>query len=184
MQQDTGPYAPGALELVRRFVNTLDLETGTDHLADARSWQAWSAEHDCAGRVTTADLTRLRELREVLREALAANHDRQPLPPAAQKALAEAMQWSGARTLLTGDGLRLEPAGTGPRRLVGAVVGAVATAVADGSWSRLKVCRADTCHWAFYDHSRSRTGQWCSMGVCGNRTKQARLRERRGGATA
>ncbi|WP_245775276.1 CGNR zinc finger domain-containing protein [Nonomuraea wenchangensis] len=34
----------------------------------------------------------------------------------------------------------------------------------------------DRCQWAFYDHSRSRTGRWCSMRVCGNRVEQARRR--------
>ena len=43
--------------------------------------------------------------------------------------------------------------------------------VADGTWSRLKACREDDCHWAFYDRSRNRSGQWCVMAVCGNRNK-------------
>ncbi|MER7367820.1 CGNR zinc finger domain-containing protein [Nonomuraea wenchangensis] len=34
----------------------------------------------------------------------------------------------------------------------------------------------DRCQWAFYDHSRSRTGRWCSMRVCGHRVEQARWR--------
>ncbi|MBW3563024.1 MAG: CGNR zinc finger domain-containing protein, partial [Actinobacteria bacterium] len=45
---------------------------------------------------------------------------------------------------------------------------------------RLKVCRSDTCRWAFYDSSRNRSGKWCDMAVCGNRTKVANYRERHG----
>jgi predicted RNA-binding Zn ribbon-like protein len=54
------------------------------------------------------------------------------------------------------------------------------TAMADGSWYRLKSCRKDSCRWAFYDRSRNRSRSWCSMSVCGNRMKATRFRERRG----
>jgi predicted RNA-binding Zn ribbon-like protein len=50
----------------------------------------------------------------------------------------------------------------------------------DGTWSRMKACRNDTCHWAFYDASRNRSGKWCSMAICGNRAKVANYRERQG----
>jgi predicted RNA-binding Zn ribbon-like protein len=46
----------------------------------------------------------------------------------------------------------------------------------DGSWSRLKACRQ--CGWAFYDYSRNRSGSWCSMQLCGNRTKTRAYRRR------
>ena len=48
----------------------------------------------------------------------------------------------------------------------------------DRSWPRLKACPAEDCHWAFYDHSRNRSGTWCEMGECGNRAKARRFRER------
>jgi len=48
----------------------------------------------------------------------------------------------------------------------------------DGSWQRLKACRSDTCRWAFVDHARNRSRQWCSMSVCGNREKARVFRER------
>jgi predicted RNA-binding Zn ribbon-like protein len=53
----------------------------------------------------------------------------------------------------------------------------------DGSWSRLKACRNHGCRWAFYDYSRNRSASWCSMQLCGNRTKTRTYRRRRG-ATA
>jgi predicted RNA-binding Zn ribbon-like protein len=59
------------------------------------------------------------------------------------------------------------------------LVGIVYTARADGTWSRLKACRADSCHWLFYDRSRNRSAVWCSMAVCGNRTKTRAYRARR-----
>ena len=54
----------------------------------------------------------------------------------------------------------------------------VADAHSDGSWQRVKACRAANCHWAFYDRSRNRSGVWCAMAVCGNRTKVRAYRER------
>jgi predicted RNA-binding Zn ribbon-like protein len=50
--------------------------------------------------------------------------------------------------------------------------------MSDGSWQRVKACRADDCHWAFYDFSRNRSGTWCDMAVCGNREKVRSYRER------
>ncbi len=40
------------------------------------------------------------------------------------------------------------------------------------------VCSSDTCQWAFYDRSKNRSGRWCSMQVCGNRTKTRAYRAR------
>ena len=51
------------------------------------------------------------------------------------------------------------------------------TAMLDGSWLRLKVCR--NCEWSFYDNSKNRSGSWCSMQLCGNRLKTRAYRTRR-----
>lgn len=172
------PHAPGELELVRAFVNTLDVEEGVDLLADDTSWRPWAIERGLGGAASTADLRRLRRLRESLRSGLMANHDGAPLPVPTRDELDEALSWSGARATVTERGLALTPRGNGPRRLAAAVVEATTSALTDGTWSRLKACQDDRCRWAFYDHSRSRTGQWCSMEICGNRNKQARWRDR------
>jgi predicted RNA-binding Zn ribbon-like protein len=58
------------------------------------------------------------------------------------------------------------------------VLAAVAEAMADGSWARLKACRADDCKWAFIDTARNRTRIWCDMAVCGNREKARRYRNK------
>ncbi|MGA8461029.1 MAG: CGNR zinc finger domain-containing protein, partial [Streptosporangiaceae bacterium] len=54
-------------------------------------------------------------------------------------------------------------------------------AATTGTWSRLKVCSAADCQWAFYDRSPTRTGCWCSMRVCGSRAKSRAYRRRAGG---
>ena len=65
--------------------------------------------------------------------------------------------------------------GVGRRRQV---VVAMAHADADGTWQRLKLCREDSCQWAFLDTSKNRSRTWCSMGICGNRSKTRAYRAR------
>ena len=60
---------------------------------------------------------------------------------------------------------------------LGEVTAVALTAMLDGTWPRLKVCR--NCEWAFYDNSKNRAGSWCSMQLCGNRKKTRAYRARR-----
>ena len=170
--------APGQLELVREFVNTRNVEAGTDQLADLAAWETWARAMHVVGPASSSELKRAVQLREALRVALRANHDREPLPEVTVAALTDAARWPGVGVAFTPAGLRLSCDRGGIARLVAEVVNATADALADGTWSRLKVCVTDTCRWAFYDHSRSRTGRWCSMGICGNRAKLARWRDK------
>ena len=73
---------------------------------------------------------------------------------------------------------QLDVAAHGPDAALALVLGIVFTARADGTWARLKACPHARCGWAFYDRSRNRSSQWCSMRICGNRTKGARHRAR------
>jgi predicted RNA-binding Zn ribbon-like protein len=75
----------------------------------------------------------------------------------------------------------LAPMGGGVRGALSTLLARMAAAEAQGTWSRLKVCSSDTCQWAFYDRSKNRSGRWCSMRVCGNRTKTRAYRARRRG---
>jgi hypothetical protein len=61
----------------------------------------------------------------------------------------------------------------------GKMVMTVHRSMIDGTWGRMKVCKNDACLLAFYDHSRSRTGKWCSMSECGNRIKVKRYLSKR-----
>ena len=51
--------------------------------------------------------------------------------------------------------------------------------MATGTWERLKVCRQESCRWAFYDNTKNRSGVWCNMASCGNRAKARAYRARR-----
>jgi predicted RNA-binding Zn ribbon-like protein len=177
--------APEPLLVVQSFVNTRDLEFGTDLLADADTANAWLRESGLLGPEGTADAAELlaaREFREGIR-ALLARNGRGAAPAASDlgplKAAARA-----SRPRLT-----IDPAGRvelGPGPGGGLAEGLtrllliIRDAQRDGTWPRLKVCGNPDCLWAFYDRSHSRRGTWCDMASCGNLIKNRNLRARRG----
>jgi predicted RNA-binding Zn ribbon-like protein len=42
----------------------------------------------------------------------------------------------------------------------------------------LRECSGGACAWLFVDRTKNHTRRWCDMETCGNRAKQARLRQR------
>lgn len=166
-----------SLELVRDFVNTADFEDGEERLADPRALQHWLALHGLAaerGRATRADLDEALAVREALRELLRAHTGVDSDVDGASAVLDRVARGRGLAVRFVSGSVELEPA----RQGVGSVLAAVAVAMADGSWERLKACRSDTCRWAFIDNARNRSRQWCDMRVCGNRAKARAFRER------
>ncbi|HSS09057.1 MAG TPA: CGNR zinc finger domain-containing protein, partial [Acidimicrobiales bacterium] len=173
--------APGRLQLVVEFVNTLDVEVGRDELSDPSSLGEWLVETGLlpapSPPVTDDDVATTGQLREALRSLLAANNG---IGSADLQTLNASTHELTLRVVFSGDrdvALRpLESAGvTGA---LADLVGVVFTAMTDGKWNRLKVCREDTCRWAYYDSSKNRSAAWCSMAVCGNRAKARAYRAR------
>src|SRR3954469_13669569 len=158
--------APGDLALVESLVNTLDLESGADSLDTAEGRAHFGLAED--------EVERARELRESLRATLLA-HAGHP-PHRTVTPLGELL--AGAPLVVTVDAedgaAALAPADR--RSLSSRVAAAVAGALVEGTWSRLKACEAVTCHWAYYDRSPAARGRWCSMQVCGARAKMRRYR--------
>src|SRR5581483_3695317 len=115
-----------------------------------------------------ADVRRFHELRETLRELLLANNERRGAPEAAA-ALRRAADRARLTLELEGESLALRPRATGPDGALGRILAVVHAAMRDGTWRRLKACRQ--CRWAYYDYSKNRSATWCSMSICGNRTK-------------
>ena len=173
--------APGQLELVRRFVNTRDIETGEDGLGNAADLTGWLQDagllDDAALGVAhpegVRDLDRAVEAREALRSLLLANHDGGPAPATVVSVLNNAARRAGLTvSFVTAGEWTATSTAAGIDKAIGALLVIVVNAMAEGSWRRLKACANDECQWAFYDRSRARTARWCSMGVCGNRMKQ------------
>jgi predicted RNA-binding Zn ribbon-like protein len=180
-EHDWNRPAPGELHLVQELVNTADLETGEDALADAAGLAAWVRERGLAAAddaFDADDLERVVEFREALRHVLL-SHNGAAFDREAAAALDELAAGACVQVSFGEDGSpALVPAGRGASALLGRLFAAIAHAEADGTWARLKTCPADDCMWAFYDFSRNHSRTWCSMSVCGNRAKARTYRRR------
>lgn len=169
------------LELVQDFVNSADFEEERDDLLDARGLVRWLAAHRLAGaraRASEREAADARAVREALRELLRANNGID-VDEAAAAATLDAAARRAALTVRFDTGVvRLVPGTRGVQGALGSVLAAAAEAMADGSWQRLKACRADDCRWAFVDQARNHSRQWCDMRVCGNRQKARVFRAR------
>jgi predicted RNA-binding Zn ribbon-like protein len=165
-----------AIDLVAEFLNSYDLETGADGLATADGLSAWAAEHGVMAPgswISPQDAAAARELREALRRALeTGGRDIAGLDAAAARLPLVALPGDGGR-------ISLVSARGGPDDVRAAVLEAVLTSQADGSWPRLKVCRNPDCRWAFADRSKNRSRAWCDMATCGSRSKMRAYRSRR-----
>jgi len=175
--------APGELGLVQAFVNTFWRPgDGTDMLARPADLRAWLWEcglPGAEGPVSAAQLAQALDLREGLRGLLYVNNGA-TADPARQARLDAALDGLSVGIRLTGSGPELAPAGGGVDGALGSLATAVARAMLEGRFSRLKACPGPHCGWAFYDHSRNGGGRWCSMSICGSRVKaRAYYRRRR-----
>jgi predicted RNA-binding Zn ribbon-like protein len=173
--------APGDLELVRGFVNTLDIEEGREELDSPGALAAWLAGRDLLDAdvtLTEEELDRARALREAIRALLRANHDGTSAAGAAAVLDAEATR-AGLALRVGPDGVaHAEPSAPGFDGALGRLLLLIADAQREGTWTRLKVCECDDCQYAFYDRSRNRSAVWCDMAVCGNREKVRAYRRR------
>jgi predicted RNA-binding Zn ribbon-like protein len=175
------PAAPGRVDVIRRFVNTYDLEDHTDRVGTPAQLRAWLKDEGFfSGResVTEDDVRHAAEVRGAIRELLL-THIGRPLEASAPRILDAAARRAGLGVRFHPDGgSAVESEAKGVDGALGEMLAIIAASMADGTWERLKACAADDCHWAFYDHTRNRSGVWCDMAVCGNRAKVERFRER------
>jgi predicted RNA-binding Zn ribbon-like protein len=172
------------LQLLQDFVNTNDLEGGRDRLASPALLLAWLAERGLVEADAAADLAshaRALAIREGIRALGRANNE-EPLDVmrvAAMNEAAAAAPLTASLRPVAGEGAwDLVPAATNVDAFLGRIMAIVIRAMADGSWSRIKACRNDTCRWLFFDQSRNRSGTWCSMAICGSRMKARAYRAR------
>jgi predicted RNA-binding Zn ribbon-like protein len=142
--------------LVLDFLNTVDVEAGTDVIEDPVRWAGWLAERELVpGEVEPAGV-------------------RATLRAAAGDPTATAVSVAAPVVVTVTEGMPRMQA----RDVVGAVLAAASRLAVLGRWDRVKICPADDCRWAFYDRSRNHSRTWCSMQVCGNREKARAWRER------
>ena len=181
LQPSGRPAAPGRLGLVQAFLNTFwDLGgDGAEVWSSPEAYARWLGERGFSGAVTRVDVDGAILVREALRSLALANHD-DVAAPAAEEVLdrvaLEVAPRAGLVPRFGAGGDRLDVAADGPDAALALVLGIVFGARASGSWRRMKACPHEHCGWVFYDRSRNRSSQWCSMRICGNRTKAARHR--------
>lgn len=176
--------------LLRDFANTLDVDEGTDALADPAALATWLADRGLvpdgnggAARHAAheADLDTAIALRTSLRLVMRAHHER----PGGDAATAGIFGLDAAaaglplRVTEVADGPALVPVDSGVRGGLARLAAAIVASTADRSWERLKICAEDSCQWAFLDSSKNRSKHWCSMRGCGNRAKTRAYRARR-----
>lgn len=166
-------HAPGPLRLVEAFLRT------RNEVTDAPAMRRWFAAH---GLTVTAAVTyeRAVRLREALRSSMFANNGGTAGPDAVATVNAE-ITACGLRPQLAADASHLRwSAADGA---LGMILTAVVAAMADGTWPRMKACAADDCRYAFYDHTRNRSGRWCDVSGCGANARMRAYRRRRDGQT-
>ena len=178
--------APGRLEVVRQFINTIDFENSTDELETTRGARRWLGTRGLLRRgaqVSERERMRLIELREALR-ALAGAHTNPPLPRSALTRLNRLASTASIRPMFhDGGNVQLTAVRGDVQDAISALLAIVCESIANESWTRLKVCRDERCRWAFYDASKNQVGTWCSMAFCGNRAKTRAYRRRQRTAT-
>jgi predicted RNA-binding Zn ribbon-like protein len=168
-------------DLLLDFVNTRDLRPAHDAFDSPTALAVWLEERGLlqpGARVTRADVVFARDVREAIRQLLLAHNDCavEDVVPLAVLDVAAKRGRLAAR--FANGSVRLEPTAPGVAGAVGQILGCVADAMADGTWGRLKACRADDCQWGYLDSAKNHSRAWCSMSSCGNRAKAHAYRER------
>jgi predicted RNA-binding Zn ribbon-like protein len=167
-------------DLVIDFVNTAGFGPVREDLTTPAELVQWLSGQglEPGGRATAADLEEARAVREALRDLLLAHNEVEADVARAIEVLDVAAQRAGLAMRFAGGGAHAEPSAAGVRGALGRILAEVSVAMADGTWERLKACRADDCQYAFLDTAKNRSRAWCSMQSCGNRAKVSAYRER------
>ncbi|MEU4204992.1 CGNR zinc finger domain-containing protein [Streptomyces sp. NPDC045470] len=181
--------APGSLGLVQDLLNTISAGSPQepDLLQGIESAQKWVNEamarwSEGVGQAVpdiildAESLTELRSFRDDLQALVALG------PEAAQDAqeAVPVLHTATAALQLGQDGLvRLEPRGSGWRRLAALVIAAAFEGQRADTRRRLKTCRNPRCKVAFFDRSRNNSGVWHDVKTCGNTVNLRAYRARR-----
>ena len=175
--------APGDLRIVQLFVNSRDIEEGTEEWATPAALSTWLHGHGLTSsrlRLSAHDLQRAHSFRELLRAMALANNGWPMSPVQLAELRRELTRLRFVARMGDRDVLLFESAAGGLDGALGRIVAIVSAEMILGRWNRMKACARDVCHWVFYDHSRNRTGTWCSMSICGSRTKVSAYYRRHG----
>jgi predicted RNA-binding Zn ribbon-like protein len=169
-------------ELLVEFVNTWDIEDGSDAIDTPERLSAWISAHtgEYLPGLDGEGHARALALRESLRALLRANNGVEA-GEGELDALQDAAERSRYRPAISPEGqLTIEPARSDLSGFEARLLLALERVQSQGAWPRLKACTDERCQWAFFDTTRNGSRTWCSMDVCGNRAKTRRYRSRKG----
>ena len=150
-----------------QFVNTVDLEQGEERLSSPAELANWLlGAGACSQSPASPGRSRPRASRCVrLCERSCSPTTAGPGFPPRRRADAGRRRPAGrgcSFAFACGE-IALEPEAAGVDAALGRLLAIVQSAVAQNTWERLKACREHTCEWAFYDHTKNRSGAWCNM---------------------
>jgi len=174
--------APGRLEILQAFLNTANIEAGTDLFSAPEAVARWFIDRGLVDAVDVDPVAMGESVafREAVRELLAARHDGTEPPAHVTAALDMVARRAAVSVRVDNDGSLVAVASAdGLEGALGRLLLIALEASSSGDWQRLKVCTNQGCRWAFWDRSRNRAGRWCTMSLCGNQAKVRAHRERR-----
>lgn len=160
-----GNPAPGELVRVQGFLNTWSEELAIEDFETPKAMEQWlraaSLWHG-SKHITAQNHQRILRVRHLLRQSVL-HPDRIAQLQKLQSTLSFKMRFVETPNL--------KPSGHGCDLVVGRLMAIIYNSRVDGTWPRFKCCALESCGWAFYDSTRSRTKRWCSMRTCGSRHK-------------
>ncbi|MBT1260325.1 ABATE domain-containing protein [Pseudomonas sp. VS40] len=163
---------------------------------DGVPWDFWQADADVAAWLTRVEwveqdsipgfepgalLSAARELREVIRDLVAARKARQPGNPAALNAFLRKAVSHPQLVWAATEAPRLERQRKQQtaEQFLAPIAEAAATLVVEGDFNLIRRCEHPECILWFYDRTKAHKRRWCSMALCGNRHKVAEFRKRK-----
>ncbi len=185
MAKGDSSTAAGALRSVLMLLNTRygQRTRRREDWPDRAAMADWLHEHDLitAGDIVTeGDFRRAVAMREALRQLLRRSTDADAANGEARATLAGIAPHLLLKVDLASTSVSsLIPESSGVDGFLAQVLAEIYTAMATGTWLRLKVCRNSACSRAFYDSSRNHSGIWCSATACGNRMHARTYRRQR-----
>jgi predicted RNA-binding Zn ribbon-like protein len=175
-----------SLELVLAFANThADAGDRVERFTDTAGLTSWLGEVAWSGAepartVTDSDVVEARELRDAMVTVLL-SHSSAASDPAVRSAeaiLERAGDKCPVAVRLSGAEARLGPGCSGVAGAFAGVLAAATELALSGQWARIKACRNEPCHFAFFDRSKNTSAGYCST-QCSSQASMRAYRARK-----
>lgn len=176
-------FDPGALWLELLVTGGPGWMSRWEVLDTPQALADWTAESRLtptpALRLTDADVTAARELRDALWRLAEARVDGEPAAPRDLATVNETAATPPLAPVLTAAATRDWAAGATGAHLLSTVARDAVEGLTGPYRDRLRRCAGERCYLLYVDTSRPGSRRWCAMGNCGNRHKVRTLRARR-----